>query len=68
MATKPTKITAGLLSRAALVTAVVGLAAGLAGCGGGSSTGTTAAAPQSHSATVGKAPPEWAANWRLSNR
>jgi alcohol dehydrogenase (cytochrome c) len=62
MATNPTKITTGLLGRTALVAAVAGLAAALAGCGGSSSAGTTAAAPQSHAATAGSAPPEWAAN------
>jgi alcohol dehydrogenase (cytochrome c) len=62
VATNPIQITPRLLARAALVAAVVGLAAALAGCGGSSSAGTTAAAPQSHAGTAGSAPPEWAAN------
>ena len=61
MATNPTRITAGLLARAALVAAVVGLAAALAGCGGSSSSGSTTTATLSR-AMAGMAPPEWAAN------
>src|SRR4051794_39333833 len=62
VATNPIKIPAGLAGRVALVAAAVALAVALAGCGGSSSGGSTAAAPQSHAATVGNAPPEWAAN------
>jgi outer membrane protein assembly factor BamB len=62
VATKRTKLPTGLLGRAALVAALIALAVALAGCGGSSSGGSTAAAPQSHAATVGNAPPEWAAN------
>jgi hypothetical protein len=62
VATNPIKIPAGLTGRVALVAAVVALAVAFAGCGGSSSAGSTAAAPQSHAAAVGNAPPEWAAN------
>ena len=62
MATNPIKIRAGLTARVALVAALVVLAVALAGCGGSTSGGSTAAPTQSHAATVGNAPPEWAAN------
>jgi outer membrane protein assembly factor BamB len=62
VATNPIKIPAGPTGRVAFVAALVALAVALAGCGGSSSGGSTAAAPQSHGVTVGNAPPEWAAN------
>jgi outer membrane protein assembly factor BamB len=62
MATNPTKVPTGLLGRAAIIAALVALAVALAGCGSSSHSSSTAAAPQSHAPTVGKAPPEWAAN------
>jgi outer membrane protein assembly factor BamB len=58
VATKKTTIRTGLL-----VAALAALAAALAGCGSSSSkSGTTTAAAPSHAASVGSAPPEWAAN------
>jgi outer membrane protein assembly factor BamB len=62
VATNPIKIPARLTGRVAIVAALAALAVALAGCGGSSSGGSIAAAPQSHAATVGNAPPEWAAN------
>ncbi|HYX76975.1 MAG TPA: PQQ-binding-like beta-propeller repeat protein [Gaiellaceae bacterium] len=64
MATNPTKIPAGLLGKAALVAALIAGAVALAGCGGSSNkaSSTGSSAPASHAASVGNAPPEWAAN------
>ena len=62
MATNPNKIPAGLLRKIALVAALSAAAVAVAGCGAGSTAGGgAAAAPRSH-ASVGNAPPEWAAN------
>ena len=57
MATNPTRI------RIALGAALLVLGVALAGCGGTSSNpGSASAGAKSHAASVGNAPPEWAAN------
>jgi outer membrane protein assembly factor BamB len=61
MATDPTKLRTGLLGRAALVAALVGLVIAVAGCGSSSGSSSSASKPSS-ARTVGNAPPEWAAN------
>jgi outer membrane protein assembly factor BamB len=61
MATDPSKIRPGLLGKATLAAALLALVIAVAGCGSSSHSSSTAA-PQSHTPTVGNAPPEWAAN------